>query len=100
MARKEEGVMQSACIDYLKSKRIHYTNITPSGWGMKGEPDLICCINGRYVAFELKVGSNQMESDQLIKRDRILASGGRHYCPRKFWEFVMIVDSFMKKEVV
>lgn len=100
MPRKPEGILQSACIEYLKSKRIYHVNITPSGWGMKGEPDLITCINGRFVAFELKVGVNQMESDQLVKRDRIVKSGGSHFCPRSFWEFQKIVDEYDEMEGV
>lgn len=95
MARKKEGLFQDKCIEFLQGLKIYYTNITPSGWGMKGEPDLICCVKGRYVAFELKVDDNQMDSAQRIKRDRIIKSGGRHYCPRSLPEFKRIIEELM-----
>lgn len=77
---------------------MYHINITPAGWGMKGEPDVIACINGRFVAFEFKVGENDMQDDQKIKRARILKSGGGHYCPRSYEEFEDIVRKLQESE--
>jgi hypothetical protein len=86
-----ESKLQQECVKYLKSKGIYYINIHGGGWGAKGAPDLITCINGKFVAFELKTGDNDMQPDQQIHRKRIVTNGGRHYCPRSLQEFISIV---------
>lgn len=91
-----ESSLQTKCIDYLKSCGIYFINIHGGGWGAKGAPDLIACIDGRFVAFELKVGMNDMQPDQRIHRQRILKNQGRHYCPRTLEEFISIVEEVRK----
>ena len=87
-----ESELQRDCIKYLKFKGIYYINIHGGGWGAKGAPDLIACINGKFIAFELKVGDNEMQPDQRIHMRRIKANGGLHYCPRTLDEFIQIID--------
>lgn len=87
-----EKKLQDKCIDYLKHKGIYYINIHGGGWSSKGVPDLTVCINGRFVAFELKVGENDLQDDQKIHRIRIQRSGGLHYSPYTLEEFIKIVE--------
>lgn len=42
----------------------------------KGDPDIIMCVNGRFVAWELKVGSNKATSLQQHQLDLITKAGG------------------------
>ena len=86
-----ESKLQQECIKYLKSKRIYHINLHGGGWSAKGAPDLIACINGRFVAFELKIENNDMQPDQKIHMKRIEANGGLHYCPRSVDEFIKII---------
>ena len=78
---KPEKKLQDNAIKYLKDQGIYYINQFGNGWSAKGAPDLIVCINGRFVAFELKVGENDLQDDQKIHRIRIQRSGGLHYSP-------------------
>lgn len=87
-----ESKLQQECVKYLKSKGIYYINLHGGGWGAKGAPDLITCINGKFIALELKVGDNDMQPDQRIHMKRIKANGGLHYCPRTLDEFIQIID--------
>ena len=89
---KPEKALQDKCIKYLKDQGIYYLNIYGSGRSGKGAPDLITCIGGRFVCFELKVGSNRMQDDQKIHKIRIERSGGLHYSPYTLAEFIKIVD--------
>ena len=93
----KESNLQSKCIAYLKASRIYCINIYGSGRCAKGAPDLIACINGRFVAFEFKVGSNGLQEDQKYHKARILESSGLHYTPRSFEEFQNIVDGLKEK---
>jgi len=94
---KPEKKLQDNAIKYLKSQGIYHLNLFGDGWSGKGKPDLIACINGRFVAFELKVGSNNdMQADQKIHKLRIERSGGLHFSPYTLEEFIKIVEELKK----
>lgn len=88
-----ESNLQKKCLKWLESRKdICVANIHGGGWTAKGFPDLIACIKGHYVAFELKVGENDMQDDQKVWRNRILRAGGYHFCPRSLEEFIKDVN--------
>lgn len=89
---KPEKKLQDKAIRYLRERGIYYLNLFGDGMSGKGKPDLIVCINGRFVAFELKVGENDLQDDQKIHRIRIKRSGGLHYAPYTVEEFIDIVE--------
>lgn len=91
-----ENDLQSKCIKYLKSKNIYHINLHGGGWSAKGAPDLLVCLNGRFVVFELKVGENDLQDDQKIHRLRIRRSGGLHYSPYTLEEFITIIKELLK----
>jgi Holliday junction resolvase len=90
---KPETKLQTDAISYLKGRGIYYLNLFGDGWSGKGKPDVIACINGRFVAFELKVGENDLQDDQKIHRLRIRRSNGLHYAPYTLEEFIEIVEA-------
>lgn len=87
-----ESELQKKCVQYLKENNIYHVNVHGGGWGAKGTPDLLACINGQFVAFELKVGTNDMQPDQRIHKLRIERSGGKHYVPYTLKEFKQIIN--------
>lgn len=87
-----ESNLQDKCIAYLKEKGIYFINKYGDGRTAKGAPDLITCINGRFVTFELKVGTNGLEDAQKIHKLRIERSGGTHYTPYTLEEFKEIIE--------
>jgi hypothetical protein len=91
-----ESKLQKKCIDYLKSKKIYHLNLYGDGFSGKGKPDLLACIKGQFVAFELKVGSNDLQDDQKLHRLWIKRSGGLHYAPYTLEEFKNIVEELIK----
>jgi hypothetical protein len=93
---KPEKKLQDKCIAYLKSKGIYHLNLYGDGFSGKGKPDLLVCIKGRFVAFELKVGANDMQDDQKLHKLRIERSGGLHYSPYTLSEFKSIVEELTK----
>lgn len=90
---KPEKKLQDKAIEYLKKKDIYHLNLYGDGMSGKGKPDLIVCINGRFVAFELKVGANDMQADQIIHKRRIERSNGLHFSPYTLSEFISIVEA-------
>lgn len=89
---KPEKKLQDKCIAVLRDRGIYYLNLYGDGMSGKGKPDLIACINGLFVAFELKVGANNMQEDQRVHKRRIERSGGLHYTPYTLEEFIKIVE--------
>ncbi|MFR4808207.1 MAG: hypothetical protein ACLT9Y_04045 [Peptostreptococcus anaerobius] len=89
---KPEKKLQDKAIAYLRKQNIYYINQFGDGFTGKGKPDLVTCINGRFVAFELKVGKNNLQDDQVIHNRRIERSNGLHYAPYTIEEFIEIVE--------
>ena len=98
MSKKPESDLQKKCIDYLKSKNIYYINKYGDGRSGLGAPDLITCINSRFVAFELKVGNNKPSNAQEIHKVRIERNGGSHYVPYTLEEFIECVEKEVERK--
>lgn len=94
---KPEKKLQDKAIDHLKDLGIYYLNLYGDGMSGKGKPDIIACINGRFVAFELKVGENDLQDDQKIHRLRIRRSNGLHFSPYTLDEFKNIVERLLNE---
>ena len=48
-------------------------------YGTAGIPDIVCCIGGRFVAFEVKTPSGKLTKLQEIMIRRIEAAKGKAY---------------------
>ena len=90
-----ESTLQRKCIDHLKELKVYYNNNHGGSWGSRGTPDITACIKGRYVAFELKVGDNQLEPAQVLHKKRIEANGGLHFEIRTLDEFISTVGRLL-----
>ena len=86
-----EKSLQDKVTEYLKKQKIYFINVYGSGRTAKGAPDILACVKGQFVAFELKIGTNTMQPDQIIHQRRIQRSGGKHYTPYTFNEFIEII---------
>ncbi|MFW6002398.1 MAG: VRR-NUC domain-containing protein [archaeon] len=82
-----EAELQKKCISHAKSVGVYTINMIIDGHGNKGVPDLILCLNGDFVAVELKVGKNEPSNAQKIQMKRIRKSGGKTYVIRSLKEF-------------
>ena len=97
---KPEKKLQDKVVAYLKGRGIYYLNLYGDGYSGKGKPDIIACVNGKFVAFELKVGLNDLQDDQKIHKQRIERSNGLHYAPYTFNEFVNIIEKLNNEKGV
>lgn len=94
---KPEKKLQDKAIKYLKEKDIYHINKYGDGRSAKGAPDLYVCIKGRFVVFELKVGENDLQDDQIIHKIRVERSGGLHFSPYTIEEFISIVEGLLNE---
>ena len=56
--------------------------------GMKGSRDIKCCINGRFVAIEVKFGADRQSEVQKEYEQKVKRAGGIYLIVRNFDEFV------------
>lgn len=71
-----EAAFQEEAIKLIESMGGKVTKVHVSAYQSQGEPDLICCYKGRYVAFELKIDDNKPSALQLEKIEDIRRAGG------------------------
>jgi hypothetical protein len=67
-------------LKYLKSVPFcFYWKQHGGQFGTAGLPDIICCINGRFIAFEVKTESGKLTKLQESMLKKINAANGNAY---------------------
>jgi len=69
-----ESVIQNKIIKYLNSKGAY--TIKTITTNRSGSPDIICCLNGLYVALEVKTEKGITSALQEHHMEQIRKSGG------------------------
>jgi hypothetical protein len=62
-------------------------------YGRAGLPDIICCIEGRFVAFEVKTPHGKLTKIQEITIQKINAAKGKAYKVTSVEDVKLILDS-------
>ena len=79
MATTPEGKVKTAVRKILDAADVYYFSPAANGFGRAGIPDIICCMNGLFVAFELKAGKGKTTALQDREIAAINTHGGRAY---------------------
>ena len=62
---------------WLTSKNIYYFKVHGSSFMQPGIPDIIACVNGRFVGIEVKnVGKLKNQSEQQKIHERLIKDSG------------------------
>ena len=59
MSTTPEAKVKSKIVKLLKQYGAYYFFPATHGYGRSGVPDIVCCVNGKFVAIECKAGSNK-----------------------------------------
>lgn len=73
---KKEADVKAEIKRILKDLGIWYFMPVPTGYGVQGIPDFICCAQGMFIAIEAKFGSNKPTRWQAIKLAQIEEHSG------------------------
>jgi hypothetical protein len=79
MATTPEGKVKTAVRKILDAADVYYFSPAANGFGRAGIPDIICCMNGLFVALELKAGKGKTTALQDREIAAINTHGGRAY---------------------
>lgn len=74
-----EAAFERRVKEYLRGRGAIVTKIVPPFCGMKGDPDLVVCWKGRYVAIELKVPGEEPTDIQLARIEKVKQAGGHAF---------------------
>ena len=77
MAATPEVKVKKQCIAVLKAYGAYYFFPVASGYGRVGIPDIVACINGRFLGVECKAGSNKPTALQEAEMEKIRSAGGK-----------------------
>lgn len=99
MARTPEGRVKDAVQKLLKELEVYYFTPVTGGYGRSGVPDLVCCVDGMFLAIECKAGDNKPTPLQYREMDLIrVAKGVAMVVRENNVEEVRLVIRQMRKE--
>ena len=76
MALTPEGRVKAAVRKILDAEQVYHFSPAATGFGRAGIPDIICCVNGAFIAFELKAGKGKTTALQDREIAAISGHGG------------------------
>lgn len=76
MAKTPEGKVKDKVVAVLKEEDVYYFFPATHGYGRSGVPDIIACVNGRFLAIECKAGTNKPTALQVRELESIRRRGG------------------------
>ena len=88
-----ESDIVRAILQYLKSVPRCFTWKEHGGmYGTAGIPDIICCHNGRFYAFEVKTQTGRPTALQEVTIRKIRAAGGTALVVRSVEEVRAVIE--------
>lgn len=71
-----EGKVKAKVKKILDDIKCYHFSPQTGGFGRSGVPDIIACVNGRFIGIECKAGKGQLTELQKYNIDRINANKG------------------------
>lgn len=95
----QEKQFENKIKKYLDSVGAYYIKYFANSFTKAGIPDLICNVNGYFVAIEVKASNGKPSELQLYNRDKIREAGGISIIlyPDQFEEFKNLVDGILNR---
>lgn len=76
MASTPEKAVKAKVKAVLESEGVYYFMPPANGYGRAGIPDIVCCVNGHFLAIECKAGGNKPTALQIREIETIRRSNG------------------------
>lgn len=71
-----EAKVKKQVRDLLDKAEVYYFMPFGGGYGRAGVPDIVCCVNGFFLAIECKAGQGKTTALQERELENIRMSGG------------------------
>lgn len=76
MAKTPEGRVKDKVKEVLATLGAYYVMPQTGGFGNSGIPDILCCLNGRFIGIECKANGGKVTRLQQSHLDEIELRGG------------------------
>jgi hypothetical protein len=76
MAMTPEKKVKQRAVAQLKALGAYYFYPVTGGYGSSGVPDIVCCLNGRFIGIECKAGKGKTTALQDKNLHEIREAGG------------------------
>ena len=76
MAKTPEGKVKDKVKEILAALGAYYVMPQTGGFGNSGIPDILCCLNGRFIGIECKANGGKVTRLQQSHLDEIEMRGG------------------------
>lgn len=95
-----EKVFETAIKKYLDAQGCWYVKFFANSFTKKGIPDLLCCINGHFVAIEVKAANGKPSELQEWNVKKIKEAKGIAMVlyPKDFPRFKRMVETLKKSD--
>ena len=80
----------------LDAYNVYYFFPATHGYGKSGVPDIIACVNSKFVAIETKAGNNQPTALQFKNLRDITKAGGITFIINE--DNINLIKEFLEKE--
>jgi Holliday junction resolvase len=91
-----ESKVKSAVVKILKDYGVYYFFPATHGYGRSGVPDIICCLEGNFLAIECKAGKGKTTALQEKELQRIRNAGGDTFVINE--ENINILEAYLLGE--
>jgi Holliday junction resolvase len=79
MAATPEAKVKAKVVKQLQALGAYYFSPVTGGYGRSGVPDIVACINGRFVGIECKAGKGVTTALQDKNLEAIRQNGGKAF---------------------
>ena len=101
MAQTPEAKVKAKIVDILKDEDVYYFFPATHGYGRSGVPDIIACVDGRFLGIECKAGTNKPTALQVRELQRIRhANGVAVVANEQNWEMIRPLVRKLKGTVI
>lgn len=91
-----ESKLKSDIKAYLKANGIFWAMVQGGAFSKPGDPDMLACVHGRFVAIEGKTYEGSMRPLQEVRKTQIEQSGGVYVIARTVDDVRRAVDAIRK----
>lgn len=89
---QEESRIKSEIRKYLESRGAFWTGIPEGSFGKPGDPDMVVCYKGRFIAMEGKTIAGRLRDIQKARMKQIENAGGIYAVVRSVDDAKAILD--------
>ena len=91
-----EAKVKASVVKLLKKHEVYYFFPATHGFGRSGVPDIICCMNGIFVAIECKAGKGKTTALQERELKRIKENKGIAFVVNE--ENIHVLEAYLRDE--